>query len=259
MTSARNFTRRYVLGATIGLAALAVAPAQAARRTLRGNVVFRSRDPLPREVRVTVQLVDVSLADAPAKTMAQTRFRADGDSPLPYELEYETRDIRPGRTYALQARIQRGDELLFTNTERHTIFGDGRQSTDIRVDRVGNDDSAEEQDDRRSPVGSWRAREIAGVELVRGSDVTLEIANRGKVTGSGGCNRYFSQARIGDGSIRFGQVGSTRMACAPRLMDQEASFFDALQSTRRFELRRGGRSLLLLNRRGETVARFSRG
>lgn len=257
MTSSSNFTRRYVLGATMGLAVLAAAPAQAARRTLRGNVIFRSRNPLPREARVTVQLVDVSLADAPAKTIAQTRFRADGDSPLPYELDYETRDIRPGRTYALQARIQRGDDLLFTNTERHTIFGEGRQSTDIRVQRVGDDDAGQEEQ-QATPVGSWRAREIGGDDLVPRSDVTLEIGSRGKITGNGGCNRYFSQARLGDSSIRFGQIGSTRMACAPRLMEQETAFFDALQSTRRFELRRGGRALLLLDRRGETVARFAR-
>lgn len=258
MALRNQITRRGIFGVAIGLVVGTAAPASAARRKLRGNVLFRSRGPLPADARVTVQLVDISLADAPAGTIAQTRFRASGNSPLPYELEYDTDRIRPGRTYALQARIQRGEELLYINTTRHTVFGDGRPRTDITVERVGNDEHAGGQDDRVSPVGSWRAREIAGSNLVSGSTVTLDIAADGKVTGSGGCNRYFGKARLGDATIRFGDIGSTRMACSPALMQQEAALFDALRAARTFELRRGRRTLVLLGRGGRMLARFSR-
>ncbi|MOA56247.1 META domain protein [compost metagenome] len=36
--------------------------------------------------------------------------------------------------------------------------------------------------------------------------------------------------------LRFSTVGSTRKACAPELMEQEARFFQALEHVRRWDL-----------------------
>jgi heat shock protein HslJ len=74
----------------------------------------------------------------------------------------------------------------------------------------------------------------------------------GRVTGSGGCNRITGSYTAGDGTLRFGALASTRMACPA--MELEQRFLAALEGTRRF--RRSGRTLDLLDDRGKTLARL---
>jgi heat shock protein HslJ len=67
--------------------------------------------------------------------------------------------------------------------------------------------------------------------------VTLDFAAKGRATGTGSCNRYFSTVEISGSSIRFGEVGATRMACtAPAASLQEVKYFEALEGASRFTL-----------------------
>lgn len=129
-------TRRTILGAAVGLAAYNVGPAHAASRKLRGNIVYRARIALPPNTRVTVELADISLADAPARIIGRTTFRPRGGSPISYEISYDTNLIHPRHTYALHARITRNGKLMFTNTTRHVVFDGGRPRTDVVVELV---------------------------------------------------------------------------------------------------------------------------
>ena len=54
------------------------------------------------------------------------------------------------------------------------------------------------------------------------------------MTGSGGCNRLFGAATVAGDSLTFGDIGTTRMACAPAVMEQEQKFLAALAATRSF-------------------------
>ena len=57
----------------------------------------------------------------------------------------------------------------------------------------------------------------------------LEIAADGSVTGSSGCNAFRGTAEIEDGTIRFGPMASTRMACREGgAMEQESRLFSIL-------------------------------
>jgi heat shock protein HslJ len=60
----------------------------------------------------------------------------------------------------------------------------------------------------------------------------------GKVTGSGGCNRFFASYESSESSLKIGLIGSTRMFChdPPWLMDVEGDFFGCLERSSRFEL-----------------------
>ncbi len=51
-----------------------------------------------------------------------------------------------------------------------------------------------------------------------------------RVSGKGGCNRYFAGVTTGKlpGELNIGQSGSTRMACPAEVMDLEARYLDAL-------------------------------
>ena len=113
----------------------AASPASAATVSLRGRVTYRERMLLPPGSICDVKLLDVSLADARATVIAETRTLAR-TSPIRFRLAFSNRRILPGRTYALQARITHRGRLLFINTTRHTVFDGGPQRTDILVERV---------------------------------------------------------------------------------------------------------------------------
>jgi putative lipoprotein len=83
---------------------------------------------------------------------------------------------------------------------------------------------------------SWLAEDIQGGGVIDNAQSTLAIAAGGTVTGSGGCNRLFGAAIIAGDQLTFEGIGSTRMACAPAVMDQERKFLDALTATRTFRL-----------------------
>ena len=42
---------------------------------------------------------------------------------------------------------------------------------------------------------------------------TLTVSESGSVSGSTGCNRFTGTAQVGDGTLTFGPLGTTRMAC----------------------------------------------
>lgn len=114
------------------------APNAIAQNTmLMGTVNYNERMALPQNATVQVQLVDISLADAPAQVIAEDRITGATASPIPYKLRFDQALIKPKRTYALQARISDGDNLMFINTTRHAVFAGGRNNTRILVQRVG--------------------------------------------------------------------------------------------------------------------------
>lgn len=86
---------------------------------------------------------------------------------------------------------------------------------------------------------AWRAAEIDGRAAHPEIASTLRFDGEGGISGSAGCNRFFGTlSRDGDG-VSVGPLGSTRMMCAPPIMDQEQRFLRALQGARRLTLRAG--------------------
>lgn len=86
------------------------------------------------------------------------------------------------------------------------------------------------------------------------SPPTLGIEN-GRASGTTGCNRWTADVVWSQGgSVRFGPIATTRMACAPALMVQERTFLDALKRTTR-AVRRGN-ELSLFPARGARLMRL---
>jgi len=127
----RSFTALAALAPLFAASGVAAAPAN-----LRGTVAYRERIALPPGATVTVRLIDVSLADAPSRTIAETTIRPRGQVPVPFVLRYNDRDIRPRRSYALSAEIRDRDRLLFTTTTRYSVLTGGRDNTDLVLQRV---------------------------------------------------------------------------------------------------------------------------
>jgi heat shock protein HslJ len=106
------------------------------------------------------------------------------------------------------------------------------------------------------PAGKWLAEDIGGGGVIDRVQTRLELSADGKVTGNGGCNRYFGTASVEGNRIVFGRIGSTRMACPPAVMSQETRFFNALTSVRTWRIERT--KLLLLDSRGAVSIRLAR-
>jgi putative lipoprotein len=102
---------------------------------------------------------------------------------------------------------------------------------------------------------TWLAENIKGGGVIDNAQTTLVFASGGRVTGSGGCNRLFASANIGGDLIAFGGIGTTRMACAPALMDQEQKFQGALAATRTFRF--DGPYLRFFDAGGAELVRFT--
>ncbi|MCY1407107.1 hypothetical protein D3C76_435100 [compost metagenome] len=105
---------------------------------LDGEVFYLQRIALPPAATLSVSLQDVSLADAPAVTLARQSGPVAGQVPLPFHLEYDQAQVKPGHRYAVSARIELDGKLLFINTEHHGVNLDGldAQPVRIRVDQV---------------------------------------------------------------------------------------------------------------------------
>jgi heat shock protein HslJ len=116
--------------------------------------------------------------------------------------------------------------------------------------------AADQPDQPRLTATTWRAETIMGRPVIDSSASTISFEADGRVHGRGGCNRYFGTAAVDGERISFGALGSTKMACAPALMDQEARFFQALETAERWSLDEHG--LLLIHSAGtDQPSRFA--
>jgi len=246
-----HFTRRHLV-ATMAASLLPTLPAMADTSILRGTVNYVERMALPANAVVVVQLADVSLADAPAKIIAEDRITGAKGSPIPYRLSFDHAGINLRHRYALQARILDGDRLLFVTTRHHAVFAGGRNNTRLLVQRV-----AEHAPVGTSPAGKWLAEDILGGGVIDRLQTTLEITPDGIVSGHGGCNRYSGRVSIAGQTISFSPLASTRMACAPAAMAQEQKFHQALEQARGFRINVRERKLILRDGTGATVARLA--
>lgn len=89
---------------------------------------------------------------------------------------------------------------------------------------------------------SWQVTNVnngrGGVTGVRqGTSLTLDFGTDGKLSGSGGCNRFRATYQTEGKTVTIGPAAATRRMCPDPVMEQESWFFAALTGTRtlRFE------------------------
>jgi putative lipoprotein len=195
----------------------------------------------------------VTLADAPARSLAVTRVKTRHRRPIPYRLRFDDAKIQPGHRYALQARITVRGKIWFITATRHSVFTDRPDEADIRVEFVKSAAAAP-----RAPAGRWRAEAIRNRGVAPDLRAVIEIATDGKVTGSSGCNRISGRATVAGAQMSFGPIISTKMACASAIMDQESLFLSALADTRLWRIDETRDKLILVDAHGVTVLRLVR-
>ena len=102
----------------------------------------------------------------------------------------------------------------------------------------------------------WVAEDIAGGAAGGEAPITLQLGTDGRVNGRGGCNGYGGAYTLTGDALSFGPMMSTKMACAPALMDREQRYFTALAQTAHYAVADDG-ALLLTTADGKTI-RFRR-
>ncbi|MFK0086554.1 YbaY family lipoprotein [Pseudomonas sp. NPDC090755] len=97
-------------------------------KTLDVDLIFvANRLGLPAGVSVTLNLADVSRADAPAISLAQQTLLAGRAISFNFQLRYDSRMVDERSTYALQARIEHEGKLILINTVAYHVTLDGTQ------------------------------------------------------------------------------------------------------------------------------------
>jgi putative lipoprotein len=245
-----------LIAAVLSLFACAAAGAdEGDSRTLTGSVVLREPAALPAGTVLTVTLEDVSLADAPSVTLAQTQFEVkDQLTPIPFTLSYPTSAVRPGSVYSVRARLTLGDRLLFTTTQRNSVDPLNPTPVELVVDSVATNSPPPTPDVSLTDT-YWKFLEVGGqpvvvAEQMREPQLVLNGQN-GRFAGSGGVNRLMGGYIVDSNGLTFSQVASTMMAGPPEAMQQEQAIVAALGNVRGYNI--AGDQLTLVDDSGQPV------
>lgn len=95
---------------------------------------------------------------------------------------------------------------------------------------------------------AWRLENLAGAAVLDNAPATLEFSGEGRASGRGSCNRFNGVVTVEGGTIRFGGLAATRMACLEAVMRQEESYFAALRDADRYEVDGGTLRIYAANR-----------
>ena len=112
--------------------------------------------------------------------------------------------------------------------------------------------------------GRWDLKEYgaagAPAPVLHDTTVFVVFAPDGRISGSGGCNRYFGGWGFVEGQpdvLRIWRTGSTKMACPVPVMTQEHRFLEELSRVSGYST--DGKELRLFYDGGKGVLRFTRG
>lgn len=252
---------------TIRLPALALAAlsslllagsALAQTHTITGDLAYRERIALPESAVATVSLLDVSLADAPSRTLAEQVIDPAGQIPIGFVLEVDAAAIEAGHTYALAARIEVEGEVWFITDTRNTLDPlAADEPIGLELVRALSEvpgEAAEAAMPAELAGTAWRLSLLGDHPANDGVETTLVFdAGRAALGGNGGCNSYGGSIVFEeDGSFAIGQMAATLMACDPASMEQEQGFFTALQAATAYEIEDG--LLILADSAGNHLA-----
>jgi heat shock protein HslJ len=90
---------------------------------------------------------------------------------------------------------------------------------------------------------------------VAGTEVSLDLADDGRASGTAGCNRFSGGYEVDGDSLSFGPLAATKMFCGEDgVMEQEQRVFAALEATRSFTI--DGSALTFVDEGGAMLLAF---
>ncbi|RYE07458.1 MAG: META domain-containing protein [Hyphomicrobiales bacterium] len=248
------------LVAVLALALLTAPPALAAKVNFSGEVTYRERIALPPDAKLRIELIDLALPDRPR--LAVSAPTGAGQVPLAFTLTFEDSLILPQHDYALRAEI-RGTNFLFRNTEPFPITPLAQTEPAVIVTspviaQAEPTPSEEPAAPQQLPLVNiiWQASMIGETPVPPAVEITLMLEPSMRAGGVGGCNSWFSQARVDATSFAIGDIARTQRSCLADRNMLEQSFFDALKAATSWRIDRD--ILLLLDRSATPLLQFTR-
>ena len=242
---------------TLILLSLFAMPALAADIAVTGH--YRERIATPPGAVFSVELQDVSRADAPAVTRARAATTVQGGPPFRVVLSDDPATRDPRGRYALRAELRLPDGRLFFTTD--SFVEAPAESAEVEIWMVGAGAAAPKEPVRLSPsdlVGPrWNLARIGQLPAPADTKAHLIFDAEGRISGDAGCNRLgASYIARPDGVFLAGPGMSTMMACPEPAMSTERAVFDALDGARGWRL--DGDRLTLIDAEGAPLLGYLR-
>lgn len=220
-------------------------PQAAAQPSISGTITYRERMALPPDAAIEVKLQDVS--QAKPKTIAESVFAPEGKQvPIPFQLSYSPADINSAHTYKVQANISVNGKPMFTTTASAPVITNGAPSQVAlmlqQAPVTGKTASAS-----KLRGTHWVLAELNGkpAEPGEGETAHLILHNKGRLSGSTGCNHITGTYIAEQGALQFTPAATTMKMCSPPVMTQEQALLAAIKATNKYHLE--GETLELLN------------
>ncbi|WP_227714101.1 META domain-containing protein [Marinobacter sp. 1-4A] len=100
----------------------------------------------------------------------------------------------------------------------------------------------------------WVVEDLAGAGIIDSSRMTVEFFDENRLAGRASCNRYGGQYELTAEGMTFDYMFSTKMACAPALMNQEDRFLKLMSNVKRAEIGPNGKLVLTTSSNEEITA-----
>lgn len=81
----------------------------------------------------------------------------------------------------------------------------------------------------------WKPVALGNMLLTDETTAFIQFRSKGRLVGSGGCNRLMAEYSVSGRNIFIGPVAGTRMYCGEEQMGVEANLVSALEQARTFE------------------------
>ena len=133
-------------------------PTVAPRASVSGSVTYRERIALSPGAKLVVELLDVSLADAPSTLIAGQTIDNPGQVPIEFDIAYDPDAIDSRNTYAISASIIEADgRLVFINDTAYDVITHGSPNeADMVLVMVQPEPEPEPQPGKDDPdSGDW--------------------------------------------------------------------------------------------------------
>jgi uncharacterized lipoprotein YbaY/uncharacterized lipoprotein NlpE involved in copper resistance len=125
-------TRHHAVLSTVLAALVMQAPVHAGN--LSGTSTLRQPGLLPPDAVFEAVLIDVAIADAPARELGRVRLQPAGQPPFRFTIPYRDGDVTPAGRYTVRATVRQGQRLLFTtDTFTPVLNGGSRQPLSLQL------------------------------------------------------------------------------------------------------------------------------
>jgi putative lipoprotein len=111
---------------------MAVEPPPAGKGILSGTVTYRERSALPANALVTVRVWD-ALEPPESATVGETKFIAQGQVPLPFQLFFDPSLIQQSHTYGARAKITVEGTVLFESEKPVLVLTQGALTVQVEL------------------------------------------------------------------------------------------------------------------------------